>query len=72
MTVQRYEVRGSELGGDARYEDWVEVVRAVDYEKLEQRIANYEYAVTLLAKAWERDRRKVVASLIDDLMGYAE
>lgn len=33
--VQRYEVRGTELGGDAFYEDWVEVVRQEDYAKLE-------------------------------------
>lgn len=33
--VRKYEARGTELGGDAFYEDWVEVVRYEDYEKLE-------------------------------------
>lgn len=33
--VRKYEVRGTELGGDAFYEDWVEVVRQEDYAKLE-------------------------------------
>lgn len=41
--VQRYEVRGTELGGDAFYEDWVEVVRQEDYAKLEVAV------ITLLA-----------------------
>lgn len=36
--VQRYEVRGTELGGDAFYEDWVEVVRQEDYVKLELKL----------------------------------
>lgn len=33
--VRKYEVRGTELGGDAFYEDWVEVVRYEDYKELE-------------------------------------
>lgn len=33
--VRKYEARGTELGGDAFYEDWVEVVRYEDYVKLE-------------------------------------
>ena len=33
--VQRYEVRGKELGGDEFYTDWIEVVRYEDYAKLE-------------------------------------
>lgn len=36
--VQRYEVRGTELGGDAFYEDWVMVVRYEDYAKLESKL----------------------------------
>lgn len=33
--VRKYEARGTELGGDAFYEDWVEVVRYEDYAELE-------------------------------------
>ena len=33
--VRIYEARGAELGGDAFYEDWVEVVRYEDYTELE-------------------------------------
>lgn len=33
--VRKYEVRGTELGGDAFYEDWVEVVRYEDYKELD-------------------------------------
>ena len=36
--VRKYEVRGTELGGDAFYEDWVEVVRYEDYAKLESNL----------------------------------
>lgn len=32
--VQRYEVRGKELGGDEFYSDWVEVVKYEDYAAL--------------------------------------
>lgn len=32
--VRLYEARGTELGGDAFYEDWVEVVRYEDYKAL--------------------------------------
>lgn len=39
--VQRYEVRGTELGGDAFYEDWVEVVRQEDYAELERKLRNF-------------------------------
>lgn len=35
--VRLYEARGTELGGDAFYEDWVEVVRYEDYVKLERK-----------------------------------
>lgn len=35
--VRKYEVRGTELGGDAFYEDWVEVVRYEDYKELERK-----------------------------------
>lgn len=40
--VQRYEARGTELGGDAFYEDWVEVVRYEDYVKLEAELQKYK------------------------------
>lgn len=36
--VRKYEARGTELGGDAFYEDWVEVVRYEDYAKLEDAV----------------------------------
>lgn len=36
-----YEARGAELGGDALYEDWVEVVRYEDYAKLEAELQKY-------------------------------
>lgn len=42
MMVQKYEVRGTELGGDAFYEDWVEVVRYEDYAKLEAELQKYK------------------------------
>lgn len=32
--VRKYEARGTELGVDAFYEDWVEVVRYEDYKAL--------------------------------------
>lgn len=35
--VRKYEARGTELGGDAFYEDWVKVVRYEDYEELERK-----------------------------------
>ena len=35
--VRIYEARGAELGGDAFYEDWVEVVRYEDYTELESK-----------------------------------
>lgn len=34
--VRKYEAQGTELGGDAFYEDWVEVVRYEDYKELER------------------------------------
>lgn len=37
-----YEARGTELGGDAFYEDWVEVVRYEDYAKLEAELQKYK------------------------------
>lgn len=37
MMVRRYEARGTELKGDAFYEDWVEVVRYKDYAELESK-----------------------------------
>lgn len=36
--VQRYEVRGKELGGDEFYTDWVEVVKYEDYAKLSKAV----------------------------------
>lgn len=45
--VRKYEVRGTELGGDAFYEDWVEVVRYEDYAKLE---SNLNGILDILAK----------------------
>ena len=39
--VQRYEARGTELGGDAFYEDWVEVVRYEDYKELDDSFQAY-------------------------------
>ena len=35
--VRIYEARGAELGGDAFYEDWVEVARDEDYTELESK-----------------------------------
>lgn len=40
--VRKYEVRGAELGDDAFYEDWVEVVRYEDYAKLEAELQKYK------------------------------
>lgn len=40
--VRKYEVRGTELGGDAFYEDWVEVVRYEDYAKLKAELQKYK------------------------------
>lgn len=40
--VRMYEVRGTELGGDAFYEDWVEVIRYEDYAKLEAELQKYK------------------------------
>ena len=40
--VRKYEARGTELGGDAFYEDWVEVVRYEDYAKLEAELQKYK------------------------------
>ena len=40
--VRKYEARGTELGGDAFYEDWVEVVRYEDYAKLEAELYKYK------------------------------
>ena len=40
--VRKYEVRGTELGGDAFYEDWVEVVRYEDYKELEAELQKYK------------------------------
>lgn len=39
--VWKYEVRGTELGGDAFYEDWVEVVRCEDYKELDDSFQDY-------------------------------
>lgn len=39
--VRKYEARGTELGGDAFYEDWVEVVRYEDYKELDDRFQDY-------------------------------
>ena len=49
--VRKYEARGAELGGDAFYEDWVEVVRYEDYAKLE---ALYAAAIELMVSAHRR------------------
>ena len=44
--VRKYEARGTELGGDAFYEDWGEVVRYEDYKELDdyyqERLADAE------------------------------
>ena len=40
--VRKYEARGTELGGDAFYEDWVELVRYEDYAKLEAELQKYK------------------------------
>ena len=40
--VRKYEARGTELGGDAFYEDWVEVVSYEDYAKLEAELQKYK------------------------------
>lgn len=39
--VWKYEARGTELGGDAFYEDWVEVVRYEDYKGLDDSFQDY-------------------------------
>lgn len=39
--VRKYEARGTELGGDALYEDWVEVVRYEDYKELDDDFQDY-------------------------------
>lgn len=39
--VRKYEARGTELGGDAFCEDWVEVVRYEDYKELDDRFQDY-------------------------------
>ena len=39
--VRKYEVRGTELCGDAFYEDWVEVVRYEDYRELDDSFQDY-------------------------------
>lgn len=39
--VRKYEARGTELGGDAFYEDWVEVVRHEDYKELDDDFRDY-------------------------------
>lgn len=39
--VRKYEARGTELGGDAFYEDWVEVVRYEDYKELDDSFQDY-------------------------------
>lgn len=55
--VQRYEVRGTELGSDAFYEDWVEVVRYEDYAKLEAELQKY------------KDQLRDMSELVDELLG---
>lgn len=39
--VRLYEARGTELGGDAFYEDWVGVVRYEDYKELDDDFQDY-------------------------------
>lgn len=39
--VRKYEARGTELGGDAFYEDWVGVVRYEDYKDLDDDFQDY-------------------------------
>lgn len=39
--VRLYEARGTELGGDAFYEDWVRVVRYEDYKELDDDFQDY-------------------------------
>lgn len=53
--VQRYEVRGTELGGDAFYEDWVEVVRYEDYAELERKLHRLAKQVIDSPCDWKTD-----------------
>lgn len=61
--VRKYEVRGTELGGDAFYEDWVEVVRYEDYAKLEAELSGLKewraQVIDVALKASEEARAKI-------------
>lgn len=55
--VRKYEARGTELGGDAFYEDWVEVVRYEDYAELEAKLRfERETGASIVSIALERDK----------------
>lgn len=53
--ARRYEARGTELGGDAFYEDWVEVVRYEDYVELERKLRRLAKQVVDSPYDWETD-----------------
>ena len=53
--VRVYEVRGTELGGDAFYEDWVEVVRYEDYAELERKLRRLAKWVVDSPCDWKTD-----------------
>lgn len=53
--VRKYEVRGAELGGDAFYEDWVEVVRYEDYAALERKLRGLAKQVVVSPCDWKTD-----------------
>lgn len=61
--VRKYEVRGTELGGDAFYEDWVELVRYEDYAKLEAELSGLKewraQVIDVALKASEEARTKI-------------
>lgn len=66
--VQRYEVRGKELGGDEFYSDWVEVVKYEDYAKLKAD-RDYWYEKCLDAGLLDAERaadRKEQDELLDE------
>lgn len=48
--VRKYEARGTELGGDAFYEDWVKVVRYEDYAKLKAELLEIKAAARCLVR----------------------
>lgn len=66
--VQRYEVRGKELGGDEFYSDWVEVVKYEDYAALR------EAAAALLSEAAKvyKDYNETIAPDFVDMQTLQE